>query len=560
MRRFPVLLLVLLAVLSTRAVSESAIGRHGAVATVDGIASEAGIEAMKKGGNAVDAAVAAALTLGVVNGYNSGIGGGCFILIRSAKGEVVCIDGRETAPAGATRDMYVRNGTVVPGLSQTGALASGTPGELAACELALKGWGKLSLKEHLLAAAQIAEKGFLINSQYAAALRGEAGELARFPPASAIFLTADGAPRAEGEILRQPDLARTYRAIAENGIGWFYGGPFAQATEKWMKENHGLLTAADFQGYHAVLREPISTTYRGCTVISFPPPSSGGVHVLEMLNMLETRDFSDAGLTAADRDQFIAEAMKLAFADRAYWLGDPDFAKVPRGLIRKDYARALASKIDLTHASVVAGPGAPPEAGSDVFPKHTTHVSTADAEGNWVALTATVNTHFGSKVVVPGTGVVLNNQMDDFSAQAGAANYFGLVGAEANSIAPGKRPLSSMSPTIVLKDNRPILSVGAAGGPTIISQTLLNIVGVVDLGMDAQTAIDHAKFHHQWKPDELEMERKMDPAVVAALRQRGQKVILVNFLGVAQAVGLAPDGQGLVGAADPRIHGVALAW
>jgi gamma-glutamyltranspeptidase/glutathione hydrolase len=560
LRKLSALLAVFLAFYVAPVRAQSASGRHGAVATVDRIASQAGIDAMKKGGNAVDAAVAAALTLGVVNSYNSGIGGGCFILIRSAKGELICIDGRETAPAAATRDMYVRDGTVVPGLSETGALASATPGELSACDLALKSWGKRSLKEHLLAAAQIAEQGFPIDARYAAHLRDQSGALAKFPTTRAVFLRPDGSPRAQGEILQQPDLARTYRAIAKNGIGWFYGGPFAQAAEKWMKENGGLMTASDLAGYHAVLREPISTTYRGCTVVSFPPPSSGGVHVLEILNMLETRDFADPHFTAVDRDQFIVEAMKLAFADRAYWLGDPDFAQVPRGLIRKDYARALAAKIDLTHASAVTGPGAPPDTAGDVFPKHTTHISTADAEGNWVAMTATINTEFGSKVVIPGTGVLMNNQMDDFSAQPGKANHFGLVGAEANAIAAGKRPLSSMSPAIVLKDNRPILAVGAAGGPTIISQTLLNIVGVVDFGMDAQTAIDQPKFHHQWRPDELKIERKMDPSVVAALAQRGQIVREVKFLGAAQAVGLAPDGQGFIGAADPRVNGVALAW
>jgi gamma-glutamyltranspeptidase/glutathione hydrolase len=560
MRKFSAMLLAFLFVHATAGLSQSAVGRHGAVATEDRIASQAGIEAMKKGGNAVDAAVAAALTLGVVNSYNSGLGGGCFILIRSPKGELVCIDGRETAPAAATPDMYVRQGAVVPALSEMGALASGTPGELAACALALKAYGKLSLREHLLAAAQIAEQGFRIDGRYAAALREQASLLAKFPSSRAAFLKPDGAPREEGEILRQPDLARTYRAIAENGPGWFYSGPFAQAAEQWMKANQGLLTAADFAAYHAVLREPISTTYRGYTVVSFPPPSSGGVHLLEILNLLETRDFSDSHLTAADRDHFTVEAMKLAFADRAYWLGDPDFAKVPRGLIRKDYARALAAKIDLTRASVVAGAGEPPDAAGDVFPKHTTHLSTADAEGNWVAMTATINTQFGSKVVIPGTGILMNNQMDDFSAQPGVANHFGLIGAEANAIAPGKRPLSSMSPAIVLKDNRPILAVGAAGGPTIISQTLLNIVAVVDFGMDAQTAIAQPKFHHQWKPDELKIERNMDPAIVAALVQHGHAVREVKYLGAAQAVGLAPDGRGFLGAADPRVQGVALAW
>jgi gamma-glutamyltranspeptidase/glutathione hydrolase len=373
-----------------------------------------------------------------------------------------------------------------------------------------------------------------------------------------LFLKPDGAPRQEGEILRQPELAATYRAIAENGPGWFYGGPFAQSVETWMRQNHGLLTVSDFRGYRAVLRAPDSTQYRDCTVVSFPPPGSGGVHLLEILNMLETRDM--AALAAADRDHFIVEAMKLAFADRAYWLGDPDFARVPRGLIRKDYARQLARNIDLTHAAAVPGPGAPPDASGDVFSKHTTHVSAADAAGNWVALTATINTSFGSKVVIPGTGVVMNDEMDDFSAEPGAPNHFSLVGDEANAIAPGKRPLSSMTPSLVLRGGRPILAVGAAGGPTIISQTLLNIVAVVDFGMDAPSAINWPKFHHQWKPDQLTVEQAMDPAVAGELARRGHSVRKVEALGAAQAVGLAPDGRGFLGAADPRVNGAALAW
>jgi len=327
-----------------------------------------------------------------------------------------------------------------------------------------------------------------------------------------------------------------------------------------MKENNGIMTAADFANYRAVLREPVSTTYRGYKVVSFPPPSSGGVHVLEMLNMLETRDISPTHIAAEDRDQFIVEAMKLAFADRAYWLGDSDFAKVPRGLIDKDYAHGLAAKIDLAHASVVTGPGMPPNATNDIFTKHTTHLSTADAEGNWVAMTATVNTSFGSKVVIPGTGVVMNNEMDDFSTQPGTPNHYGLLGAEANAVAPGKRPLSCMSPTIVLKDNKPVLSVGAAGGPTIINQTLLNIVSVIDLKMDAQQAVAQPKFHHQWQPDQVRAERDMDPAVLDELVKRGQDVRRVRILGVAQAVGLAPNGQGFLAAGDPRVHGVGLAW
>jgi gamma-glutamyltranspeptidase/glutathione hydrolase len=558
MRAIVVLLACFVALTTPSARSQPAIGTHGAVATVDRIASQAGIDAMKKGGNAVDAAVAAALTLGVVNGYNSGIGGGCFILIRRSNGEVLCIDGRETAPAAATRDMYLRDGKPDPASSQIGALAGGTPGALAAYALALKSAGKLPLKEHLLAAAQIAGDGFPIDKRYAAVLRESRGELARFPATAAVFLEPDGAPYREGEILRQPDLARTYRAVAENDPEWFYGGPFAESVEKWMKENHGLMTAADLKGYRAVLRPPISTDYRGYTVISFPPPSSGGVHLLEILNMLATRRFSDPRFTESDRVHFTAESMKLAFADRAYWLGDPDFVSVPRGLISQEYARTLAGKIDLTHVIPVPLHGTP--ADMEPFSGHTTHLSTADAEGNWVALTATINTHFGSKVVIPGTGVVLNNEMDDFSAQPGATNYFGLIGGDANAIAPGKRPLSSMTPAIVLKNGKPILSVGAAGGPTIITQTLSIIVDVLDLGMDAQTAIDQPRFHHQWKPDELKVEQTMNPALIADLEKRGHIVRTETAIGAAQAVGLAPDSRGFLGGADRRVGGTALAW
>jgi gamma-glutamyltranspeptidase/glutathione hydrolase len=252
--------------------------------------------------------------------------------------------------------------------------------------------------------------------------------------------------------------------------------------------------------------------------------------------------------------------MKLAFADRAYWLGDPDFAKVPRGLVSKEYAAGLAKQIDLHRATPVSRHGTPANAGEDIFKRHTTHFSTADAEGNWVACTATINTSFGCKVVVPGTGVVLNNEMDDFSAQPGATNYFGLVGAEANAIAPGKRPLSSMSPTIVLKDGKPILSVGAAGGPTIISQTVLAIIQTIDFGMDPAVALAQPRFHHQWMPDELVIEQRVGDEVLRELEKRGHRLKRVDSLGAAQAVGIDPQGKGLTGAHDPRVDGKAAGW
>lgn len=539
--------------------SELGHGTNGIVASVDDIATRAGIDAMKRGGNAVDAAVATALTLGVVNGYNSGIGGGCFILIRCSNGKFLAIDGREMAPAAATRDMFVRNGKGDTDLSQIGPLASGVPGALAAYDLALRKAGKLHLSEHLLAAAKIAEGGFPLEHGYAKTLNNCAGELRKFDGSRAVFFKKDQTIYQQGELFRQPDLANTYRQIAKHGLKWFYGGSFATTTEGWMKQHGGIMTAHDFAHYRAVLREPIATEYRGYEVVSFPPPSSGGVHLLEMLNILETRDLKALQPQTVDSLHLIAETMKLAFADRAFWLGDPDFVKVPRGLASKAYAHQLAAKINMDKAVHVEH-GTPDDATENVFKKHTTHFSTADAEGNWVACTATVNTSFGSKVVIPGTGVVLNNEMDDFSIQPGVANFFGLIGNEANSVAPGKRPLSSMTPTIVLKNNQPIMAVGAAGGPTIISQTLLGIVNVLDFGMPLDKALAAPRIHHQWSPDELRVENSLSTIVVDGLEERGHKLKFVSTMGVSQAVMRSADGKSFVGAADPRAGGTSRGW
>ena len=536
---------------------ELAHGERGIVATVHPLATDAAVETLKRGGNAIDAAVAAALTLGIVDGQNSGIGGGCFMLIRLADGKFAAIDGRETAPAAATRDMFVRDGKADPELSLTGPLAAGVPGALAAYDYALRRYGRLSLKELLPAGAKVAEHGFPISRHYAQRLAASARELYMFEASRAAFLP-DGIGKEAGAILRLPDLAKTYRAIAETGTDWFYRGPFATATADWMKNNGGRLTVEDFRGYHAKLREPVFTTYRGCQLAGFPPPSSGGVHVAQILNMLENFNLKSMGPGSADFIHVVTEAMKLAFADRAYWLGDPDFAKVPRDLVAKNYAAKLARQIRMDRAAVVPQHGTPES--EEVFQKHTTHFSTADTEGNWVACTATVNTSFGCKVVVPGTGVVLNNQMDDFSAQPGATNYFGLVGAEANAIAPGKRPLSSMSPTIVLKDGKPILSVGAAGGPTIISQTVLAIINTIDFGMDPATALAQARFHHQWKPDELIVEVRIGEAALRQLEKRGHKLKRTDSLGAAQAVGVSSTSRGFLGAHDPRVEGKAAGW
>lgn len=535
----------------------------GAVASVNPLATEAGMQALKRGGNAVDAAVATAIMLGVVDGHNSGLGGGCFILIRAADGSVTAIDARETAPALATRDMYLKDGKVDDAASKTGALAPGTPGALAGYTLALQKHGRLPLADIILPAAEVAETGFTLDAVYERKLQTVQDDLAKFPGSREVLFKADGTLHKKGDVLKQPGLARTLRLIAEHGPDWFYRGEFAEKVDAWMRANGGVMRKEDFAAYTAKLREPLRTTYRGHEILGFPPPSSGGVHVAQILSMLEIHDL--AAMTKADRTHVMAEAMKLAFADRAHWLGDPDFAKVPRGLIDRGYTAGLAQKISLEKTIPVPSHGDPPKADTDIFGdtlKHTTHLSTADAEGNWVALTQTVNTAFGSKVIVPGTGVILNDEMDDFAAAPGVPNAFKLVGAEANAVASGKRPLSSMSPTIVLKDGKPFLSLGAAGGPTIISQTLQNLVNVLDLMMGIVDAIAAPRIHHQWSPDELKIETDIGEEVMSSLQQRGHTLRPINTIGLGVSQGVMWDeaARSFHGAHDPRAFGKADGW
>jgi gamma-glutamyltranspeptidase / glutathione hydrolase len=543
-------LLALVGALSI-ATAEPPAPAHAFAVTVNPLATEAALDAMRSGGNAVDGTIAAALTLAVVDGHNSGLGGGIFLLVRSPDGALTAIDGRETAPAAATRDMFVRDGRADPELSQTGALAAGVPGHLAALDAAARLFARVPLRRHFTKAADLADNGFVPDAHYEARLRGTQRDLERFPASAAVFL----APRVDGR-LRQPDLGRTLRSLADYGADWFYLGPFAEKTAAWMKANGGLLTWDDFHAYRVERREPLRTLYRGHEIVGFPPPSSGGVHVAQLLNILEAFDLEPMGDRSADFAHLLGEAMKLAFADRAHWLGDPAFARVPRGLAGKPYAVEFARKIDRARAAPVPTHGDPPAATTDVFSKHTTHFSVADSDGWWVAATATINTSFGSKVVVPGTGVVLNNEMDDFSAQPGTPNAFGLVGAEANAVAPGKRPLSSMSPTLVLHDGKPIASLGAAGGPTIITQVVLALVRALDFHQPPAMALAGPRLHHQWRPDELRLEATWPPAVRADLEKRGHHIELVNSLGAAQMIALAPDGS-FVGGADPRGSGSA---
>ena len=554
-------MLLALCAAAAPAVANQFVGPKGMVVSANPIATQNGLAVLKAGGNAVDAAVEVALTLGVTMGYHSGIGGGCFMLVHTADGKTVALDGREMAPAAARPDMFIRDGRGDPKLSQNGPLATGIPGSLAVYDYATKTMGKKSLAELLEPAAKVAADGFVVPPGYSGAVDDVKDTLVKFPGSAALLLTPDGKPIAAGTVLRQPDLAYTYRQIAAKGTDYFYKSGFPQQVEAWMKANGGIVAAADFAAYQMRQREPLTTNYRGYTIVGFPPPSSGGTHVAEILNVLAPFDI--AGLQAKDpalRVHVIAEAMKLAFADRAFFLGDPDFVKVPRGLTDAAYGADLAKTISLDHANDKVEHGTPPNATTDLFGdtfgKHTTHIAVADEAGNWVAITATVNTYFGSKVIVPGTGVILNDQMDDFSIQPGVANAFGLIGTEANAPGPGKRPLSSMSPTIVLKDNKPFMTVGAAGGPTIITQVLLTISNVIDLGDDLDVAMARPRFHHQWYPEKMRIDKTFSPAILDKLAALGHKLDIAAPAGACNGILRLADGD-FVGVSEPRGQGEA---
>ena len=542
---------------------------NGALATVHPLASEMGIRAFREGGNAVDASIAAALVLGVVDSHNSGIGGGCFILIRRECGDILAIDGREMAPAASHRDMYLIDGKLDPMASQQGALAPGVPGALMAYHEAVSRYGKLSFSDLLNWAAEIAETGFPVDESFAARTAAERASILKFPSTAKILLQANQQPYKAGDLLKQPELAATYRAIASHGVSWFYQGQFADSAAQWMNENGGIMTREDFENYEIQYRQPISTQYRGHEIIGFPPPSSGGVHVAQILSLMESSlpDCTKTG--SASWYHYLTESMRLAFADRAHWLGDPDFYPIPVNLVDSEYLKTRSKLIQPDQALDSISFGTPSNFDSEWFGnkkefpglnKHTTHLSAADKDGVWVALTTTLNTWYGSLVTVPGTGVLLNNQMDDFSAQPGKPNYFGLVGAEANSIQPGKRPLSSMSPTLVLKDGSPLMSLGAAGGPTIITQVVQAVIWSLDQDLSPKEALSPARIHHQWLPSQLLVESQLDKPVQEELQSMGHKVELRNGLGATQLVRWNEKLKVFQASADPRGDGKALGW
>lgn len=498
--------------------------RSGAVACTRELASQIGVEIMKKGGNAVDAAVAVGFALAVLWPEAGNLGGGGFILIRLQDGTTESIDYRETAPSAASRDMYLdAKGTVVPDLSIVGYKASGVPGTVAGMELAWKRHGHLSWKVLLEPARKYAAEGFAIDRDLLRALNDYQPTLGQFPESKRIFLNK-GAGFQEGDILRQPELAATIARIQQNGASEFYEGQTAKLIAQDMKAHGGLITQEDLKTYKPVIRKPITGTYRGYEIITMPPPSSGGIALIEMLNQLEKFDVAKVGFHSADQIHLTVEAMRRAYADRANLLGDPDFVTIPTDrLISKEYAGQLAATIQMDHATPSSNYNHNTTAGKEKA--ETTQFTIVDKDGNVVSNTYTLNDGFGSRVTIPGIGMLMNNEMDDFTSKPGVPNLYGLVQGEANAIAPRKRPLSSMTPTIVLKDGKLFLALGSPGGGTIINTVLQTIVNVIDYGMSIQEAIDMPRFHHQWMPDTLFIEPyALNADTTRILEQRGHKL------------------------------------
>jgi gamma-glutamyltranspeptidase/glutathione hydrolase len=521
------------------------------VAAEHELAAKAGVEMFERGGNAVDAAVAAAFATGVVNPSSCGIGGGGFALIHDGKShEDHLVDFRETAPARARPEMFVRDGKVDPLLSLRGGLAIAVPGEVKGLARVLRDFGTLSLSTVLAPAIRYAEDGFLVGRHLAAELSANAEEIRRHPALAAVYLRPDGGPYAAGERLVAKDLATTLRAIAAGGPSAFYEGPIGERIVAAVAEAGGIVDGNDLRAYREKLRRPLLARYRDLTVVA-SPPSSGGAVVLEILNILEGYDLRAEGARGAFGLHRIAQAEAAAFRDRARYYGDPDFVDVPLDrLLSKAYAEEIRRGI--LGSAPASGEAPIRERGG------TAHTSTLDAQGTAVALTSTINTAFGSLVLVPGTGIILNNEMDDFSAAPGVANVYGLVGTAANAVQAGKRPLSSMSPMIVLRDGAPVLAIGGSGGPRIISATLQTLVNVVDFGMDLEAAVAAPRIHDQAFPPKLFVEPALNAQIVAELRKLGHDVVEARELGAVGAVQATP--RGLVGAADPRKGGAAAGW
>jgi len=538
-----------------------ATGRNYAIAAQGRAAAIAADNMYKLGGNIIDAAVAASFAISVERPHSTGIGGGGFLLFREGKtGKVFAADFRERAPLRAHREMYLdASGQFLPEKALNGILSVATPGLVAGLVEIHRKWGKLKIAQVIEPAAVLAESGFAVYPALHKALQSRKEVLALDPEARRIFLKPDGSPLETGEILIQKDLAKTLRRIARYGKDGFYRGEVGEAILAFFKKEGGLIERKDFQAYKVKWRDPVRGTFRGLEIFSMPPPSSGGIHVLQILNMLENDPLKEIGALSTQGVHRVAAAMQLAFADRAVYPGDPDFVKVPTDwLISKDYAEQRRSMIEENQARSSKDI----RAGEAVRNGHdeTTHFSIIDKAGNAVSSTQTINFYFGSGVVVPGTGILLNDEMDDFSSKPGAANAYGAIGGSANAIAPGKTPLSSMSPTIVVKDGRPIVSVGAPGGTRIIScvaQTLLNYLG---FGLPAYESVAIVRFHHQWMPDEIQMDAPgAREGTVSELERMGYKVNVAPNMVSCRVQMATREGELLRAVSDPRDFGYSIA-
>jgi gamma-glutamyltranspeptidase/glutathione hydrolase len=555
MRRLGLLLLL---VLTIDGVARQPVhARRAMVVAQEPLATDVGVAVLKSGGNAIDAAVAVGFALAVTHPFAGNIGGGGFMLVRFADGRTTFIDFRERAPEEASRNMYLDADGKPTRDSLEGWRASGVPGSVRGFELAHQKYGKAKWADLVQPAVQLASQGFEVGYSLAESLRATR-ILAKFDKSKSVF-QRNGNYYEMGERFVQPELARTLERIAKQGARDFYEGETAERFASEMAKNGGLITLADLKNYRAVERTPVTGNYRNYSIISAPPPSSGGIGMLQMLGMLEGSGYEKSGPGSAASVHYAAETMRRFYADRSEYMGDPDFYKVPlRGLLDPTYIKKRRESIDPDHAtsSDSLNPGRP--AGAEGA--ETTHFAVVDEQGNAVAVTYTLNGGYGSGVTVPGLGFLLNNEMDDFAAKPGEPNMFKLVQGEANAIQPGKRPLSSMTPTIVLRDGKLFAVLGAPGGsriPTAVLQVFLNIA---DFGMNAQDAVDFPRFHHQWKPDKLYLEKGFSPDTVALLKARGHDVDYSPAVVVARVEAIVIDGGWLQGGSDGRAVGKAAGY
>ncbi|MBZ5568108.1 MAG: gamma-glutamyltransferase [Acidobacteriia bacterium] len=566
-------------VCSQAAAMRPAHAQHAMVASQHELASQAGVEIMKQGGNAVDAAVATGFALAVVHPQAGNIGGGGFMLIRLSNGKFHFIDYREKAPAAATRNMYLdAQGNVIPHASLVGYQAIGVPGSVAGMAYAQRNFGKLTLAQVMAPSIRLAHDGFALSYEDAQDLRNPHYHLGEFAESRRIF-QRDGKYYEQGEILKQPELARTLERIAKNPDD-FYHGALAHELAAAIQKGGGLITAKDLADYEVKEREPVHGSYRGMEIYSAPPPSSGGVALLEILNILEGYDLTKYGAGSAEAVHLTIEAFRRAFYDRAEFMGDPDFAKIPVAqLIDKKYGAAWRESVNPDKASASNGLKRP-----EIFneleryaslhalalapePSNTTHYSVVDADGNAVAVTTTLNDSFGSAVTAEGLGFLLNDEMDDFTSKAGAPNLFGLLQGEANAIGPGKRPLSAMTPTIIVNNGKLLLVMGSPGGPRIITTVVNVLLGIIDYGLNVQQAVNAPRFHQQWQPDWVYVERVgFSPDTLHLLRNMGHKIATEDKIypsgmwGDAEVIEINPKTGERLGASDARNNGKALGY